>query len=324
MKLATYVAADGRERIGTVDASRSRVLDLQEAHVAAAGRANPAFESMQALIEAGPEAWQAARSLDAAARPELRVALSNVRLLSPVPRPVQVRDCNNYEQHMRDARFGMETLKARLAGRALPQRGTDEPPIAPVNFRHIVFYITNRMSVVGPEVDVRWPAYSEYMDYEAEFGVFIGKAAKDVSKAEAAQHIFGYSILNDFSARDQQAEEMEGRMGPTKGKSFDTGNVIGPWIVTPDEIPDPRALNVEVRVNGERRAGATTAGMIHGFDDIIAYLSKNETLHPGEFIGGGTVGGCCGLETDSWLKDGDVVEIEFDRIGVLRNRLVRG
>jgi 2-keto-4-pentenoate hydratase/2-oxohepta-3-ene-1,7-dioic acid hydratase in catechol pathway len=112
-------------------------------------------------------------------------------------------------------------------------------------------------------------------------------------------------------------------MGPTKGKSFDTGNAIGPWIVTADEIPDPQALEVCLRVNGEEWVKNTTAGMIHSFEDMISFVSQDETLHPGEFFGSGTIGGCSGLESDKWLKDGDVVEAEVEKIGVLRNRVVR-
>jgi 2-keto-4-pentenoate hydratase/2-oxohepta-3-ene-1,7-dioic acid hydratase in catechol pathway len=112
-------------------------------------------------------------------------------------------------------------------------------------------------------------------------------------------------------------------MGPAKGKSFDTGNAIGPWIVTRDEIPDAKALAVSVRVNGENWGRNTTAGMIHSFEDMIAFVSHDETLYPGEFLGSGTIGGCCGLESDRWLKDGDLVEVEVEKIGVLRNRVRR-
>jgi 2-keto-4-pentenoate hydratase/2-oxohepta-3-ene-1,7-dioic acid hydratase in catechol pathway len=117
--------------------------------------------------------------------------------------------------------------------------------------------------------------------------------------------------------------EMEMRMGPSKGKSFDTANVIGPWIVTPDEIGDVQALDVEVRINGESWGRNTTAHMLHSFEDMIAYISRDETLHKGELFCSGTVGGCSGLELDRWLKPGDVMELEVSRIGVLRNRIVK-
>ena len=198
-----------------------------------------------------------------------------------------------------------------------------EPDVPPVYRQLPVYYITNRFSVVGPDTTVQWPRYSELMDFELEFGIYISKPAKNVSAANAKDHIFGYTIFNDFSARDQQIIEMQGRLGPTKGKSFDMGNAMGPWIVTPDELGDPQKMNVEVRVNGEVWAKNSTGEMLHTFEKMIEYISKDETLYPGEFIGSGTVGNCCGLEQDRFLKDGDTIELHVDKIGVLRNKVVR-
>jgi 2-keto-4-pentenoate hydratase/2-oxohepta-3-ene-1,7-dioic acid hydratase in catechol pathway len=224
---------------------------------------------------------------------------------------------------MRDAPAGMARLRAKMAGQPEPDPATLRGPVADVNFAQPIFYISNRFSVVGHDAEIEWPDYSQWMDYEGEFGIFIGKKGKNIPKERAREHIFGFAVFNDFSARDKQAREMEGRMGPTKGKSFDTGNAIGPWIVTKDEIPDARALNVTVRINGDLVGKNSTAGLIHSFEDMIAYISRSETLYPGEFLGSGTVGGCCALESGHWLKPGDVVEVEFDRIGNLRNRVVK-
>jgi 2-keto-4-pentenoate hydratase/2-oxohepta-3-ene-1,7-dioic acid hydratase in catechol pathway len=116
---------------------------------------------------------------------------------------------------------------------------------------------------------------------------------------------------------------MQGRLGPMKGKSFNGSNVLGPWIVTPDELGDPQTLAVEVRVNGETRAKGETAGMLFSFEEILAYASQDETIHAGEFFGSGTVGNCCGLEIGRFLESGDVIELRVDRIGVLRNTVVR-
>src|SRR5271154_1196930 len=126
---------------------------------------------------------------------------------------------------------------------------------------------------------------------------------------QARDHIFGYTIFNDFSARDMQMVEMEGRLGPAKGKSFDGANVLGPWIVTPDEIGDAQALDVEVRVNGEVRSRGSTAGMLFSFEEILAHASQDETIHAGEFFGSGTVGNCCGLELGRFLEHGEVIEL---------------
>ena len=306
MKLATFHAG-GAPAVGAVVGDA--IVDLS-AH----------FPSMLALIDGGDAALERARS--AVERPGSRKKLSEVKLLSPVPEPRQIRDFNNFEQHIRNAPWGVARLRARLAGLPEPER-SKAPAVGEITFKQPVFYLSNRFSVVGHDAEVQWPSYSEWLDFELEFGVFLGRKGRDIPKQRASEHIFGYAVFNDFSARDRQVREMEGWLGPTKGKSFDTGNAIGPWIVTRDEIPDPQALAVSLRVNGETWVRNTTAGMLHSFADMISFVSQDETLHPGEFFGSGTIGGGCGLECDRWLKDGDVVEAEVEKIGVLRNRIVR-
>jgi len=116
---------------------------------------------------------------------------------------------------------------------------------------------------------------------------------------------------------------MEGRLGPAKGKSFDGGNVMGPWIVTPDEIGDPYKLKVEARVNGKMRSQGVTEGMLFSFEEIIAHVTKDETLMPGEFIGSGTIGNGCGVELGWFLEHGDTIELDVEKIGVLKNKVER-
>jgi 2-keto-4-pentenoate hydratase/2-oxohepta-3-ene-1,7-dioic acid hydratase in catechol pathway len=161
------------------------------------------------------------------------------------------------------------------------------------------------------------------MDFELELACVIGKTGKDIQPEAALNHIFGFTIFNDFSARDAQYAEMEGRLGPAKGKDFDTGNVLGPWIVTLDEIGDPHNLRMDARVNGERWGGGTSRSMHHSFNAILAHISRSETIRAGEVIGSGTVGTGCGNEVGRKLSPGDVVELEIEKIGVLRNRIVR-
>jgi 2-keto-4-pentenoate hydratase/2-oxohepta-3-ene-1,7-dioic acid hydratase in catechol pathway len=143
-----------------------------------------------------------------------------------------------------------------------------------------------------------------------------------VPKAGVLKHVFGYTIFNDMSARDAQALEMEGRLGPAKGKDFDTGNPMGPCLVTADEIPDPYNLTMIARVNGEEWGRESSSTMYWKFEDLISYISRSETLYPGEFLGSGTVGNGCGLEHMRFIKPGDVIGLEVERIGVLRNRVV--
>jgi 2-keto-4-pentenoate hydratase/2-oxohepta-3-ene-1,7-dioic acid hydratase in catechol pathway len=161
------------------------------------------------------------------------------------------------------------------------------------------------------------------MDFELEVAAIIGKRGKDIAAESAREYIFGYTIYNDFTARDAQLTEMLGMLGPAKGKSFDMGNAMGPVIVTKDEIADVRTLGVKVRINGHVFAEETCGAMLHTFEDMIAFVSRCETIYPGEVFGSGTVGGCCGLERSQFLSDRDVVELEVDGIGVLTNRVER-
>jgi 2-keto-4-pentenoate hydratase/2-oxohepta-3-ene-1,7-dioic acid hydratase in catechol pathway len=323
MKLATYLDPHGSQRIGAVDVASQSLLDLQGAHVQLQGAPNPHLASMLDLIDGGEPALALARELERQGGSAHRLALSAVRLLAPVPQPRQIRDFNNAEDHWRDAFGGMTILSARLAGQTPPTRDQIKVDIPEVNYTQPIFYISNRMNVVGTDTDVNWPRYCEWFDYEAEFGFFLGRTGKDIQEKDATAHIFGYTVFNDFSARDKQIREMQGKMGPTKGKSFDTGNAMGPWIVTRDEIADARDLWAEIRVNGEVWKRTSSRSMVHSFEKMLAYVSESETLHAGEFFGSGTMAGGCCLEIDRWIADGDVVEIEFEKLGTLRNRVVR-
>jgi len=311
MKLATFVRADGAQAVGIVDTDRGQVLDLQHA-AEASGVATSAFASMLHLIDAGEPALKVAQSVAAQWSARHAQPLAGTRLLSPLPEPRQMRDCLVFEAHLLNA---MKTWEKRT--------GKPSMPISPVWYQRPTWYKCNRMSVVGHETDVQWPPFSELMDYELELACVIGRRGRDIGRDQALSHIFGFTIFNDFSARDVQMIERPLGMGPMKGKDFDTGNVLGPWIVTTDEIGDPHTLSMEVRVNGERRGGGNSSGMYHSFPDILAFISQSETLHPGEVIASGTVGTGCGLEIDRFLEPSDVVELEIERIGVLRNRILK-
>ena len=325
MKLATFINPTNETVIGAVDTSSQTVLDLQACYQDKHAKKSEILADMLALMDSGASGLELAKDLErsSASSNTNRFKLTDIKLLSPVPVPRQIRDFNNAEGHMRNAPAGMTILNAKLKGLPVPKRSEVEVVIPDVNFAQPIFYISNRFNVVGQDAQIEWPAYSEWFDYEGEFGFFIGKGGKNIKKEDAHSHIFGYAIFNDFSARDKQMREMEGRMGPTKGKSFDTGNAIGPWIVTTDEIKDTRALGVEVRVNGEVWGKSSTSTMIHSFEEIIAYISDSETLHVGEFFGSGTIAGCCSLECDKWMKDKDVIEVEFEGLGVLRNQVLK-
>ena len=236
-----------------------------------------------------------------------------------------MRDAMLFPTHIRQSARGVQALQALRKGGEEAYREALIAPLGelPEIYRQApMYYITNRFTVVGPDATIVWPRYSSVMDYELEIGIVTRRTRANIPESEAASHIFGYTIFNDFSARDRQSIEMLGRLGPAKGKSFDGSNAIGPWIVTRDELGDPQTLNVAVRVNGEVRASETTAGMLFSFEELLAYASQDETVHAGEFFGSGTVGNCSGLETGRFLESGDTIELEADRIGVLRNIVV--
>ena len=184
------------------------------------------------------------------------------------------------------------------------------------------YYKGNRFSIAGHGADVHWPAYSDEVDYELEFSIVIGKKGKDISRDRAHEYIFGYMVFNDFSARDAQKREMGLPLGPAKGKDFDGGNIFGPCIVTPDELPDPYNLEMVARVNGEEWSRGNSNMMTHKFEDMIAYVSQSETLYPGEIFGSGTVTRGCGWDIGKYPKRGDEIELEVEGIGILRNKIV--
>ena len=330
MKLATYVTPQGTERIGALYDSESKIADLAVAADTAVPKMSTHFSSMLSLIDGGEPARRSAdellQSVAAGEIPAAVVDVGQVTLRSPVPRPRQIRACIAFEDHLLNA----HKVKYRRLADAAPDpeaawQGYLKSGViglADVWYERALYYMTNRFNVIGPGEDIVWPKHSDRIDYELEFGVFIAKQGKDIPLEAAPDFIFGYSIFNDVSAREIQHREMPGGVGPHKGKNFDTGNVIGPYIVTPDELPDLSECVMVARVNGEEFSRGTCGDMYHSFAAIIADISRDETIYPGEFIASGTVGTGSGLEFDRYLKDGDVVELEIDGLGVLRNRFV--
>jgi 2-keto-4-pentenoate hydratase/2-oxohepta-3-ene-1,7-dioic acid hydratase in catechol pathway len=326
VKLATFKSG-GQEKIGIVHTGDTRLFDLAAAS-GRGGSANPAFASMLGLIDAGDAALeQAARLFDKHGKDgSLSVSTETAEILAPVPEPRQMRDGMSFPLHILQAPRGQLKLAARARGDTAELARIDAEPLGElpeVYRKQPIYYITNRFSVRGTNTTVKWPSYSEVMDYELEFGIITRNKGANIPAAKARDHIFGYTIFNDFSARDAQRIEMEGRLGPAKGKSFDGGNVMGPWIVTPDEIGDPYKLKMEARVNGKARSQGISEGMLFSFEEIIAHVTRDETLMPGEFIGSGTVGNGCGLELGWYLEHGDTIELEVEKIGILKNRVER-
>jgi 2-keto-4-pentenoate hydratase/2-oxohepta-3-ene-1,7-dioic acid hydratase in catechol pathway len=327
------------EEIGALADAGSKVIRLQAAEELRRGQPHAHLASMIAFLEGGPAARETAQAaLDYALRqrPEgVVLDRASVELLSPVPRPESIRDFMSFEQHAinclrrlamprwrgvfdewLEAAFGRKATMAYRMNRAWYERP--------------LYYKGNRRSVVGDGAAVTMPSFTKRLDWELEWGIFLCKAGHDIPAEKAREHIGGYTIFDDFSARHIQTKEMAGRLGPAKGKDFDSGNAMGPALVTPDEIPDPYNLAMRARINSEEVSYVHTKGMPWSFEEMIAYVSRSETLYPGEFFGSGTgtvpESGknrrCCGLEMGRFLKAGDKVELEVDRLGTLTNYVV--
>lgn len=245
---------------------------------------------MVAFIEAGAPVAEGER-------------VAGARLLAPL-RPRSLRDFLAFEGHLKGA-YG------RL-GREIPPEWYALP----------AYYKGMPDTVIGPEDEIPWPAFTDRLDHELEVAAVIGRRVRDVRPDDAAASIFGYTIWNDVSARDVQQREGAVGLGPGKAKDWDGSNVLGPCLVVADSFAASNA-RMSVRVNGEVWGEDSTSNMHHKFADMVAYASQSQTLYPGEVLGSGTASGGSGLELDRWLREGDVVELEVEGIGVLRNRIGR-
>ncbi len=322
MKLITARDAAGRV-FPAVMTGDAQYFDIAAASARDGG---PLLADMLAVIAAGRPGLARIAALLATPAAGETGTLASVQLLAPLPRPTQIRDCGNYERHVAQAIASAMQLRANAtpdpAATLEKFRAAGLYTIPPVWYEQPLYYKGNPMSVVGPDADVVRPRTARLMDYELELAVIIGGPAKDLTPGNALDAVFGYTIFNDFSARDIQSRETQFRFGPAKGKDFDTGNAIGPCILTADEVPDPENLTMVARVNGVEKVRTSSGGGQHGIADTIAYISRDETLHPGDLIAMGTVPDGCGYESLSFLDDGDVVELEIEGIGILRNRLI--
>jgi 2-keto-4-pentenoate hydratase/2-oxohepta-3-ene-1,7-dioic acid hydratase in catechol pathway len=289
VRLVTY-EREGSRRLGAlVD---DRVVDLPSAV------GHPGFPTtIEALAEAGPSSLDAARAaVDGGA---MAHSVADARLLVPIL-PASLRDFLAFEDHVK-------------AGSA--RRGE---PVPDAWYEMPVYYKGNHRSVFGPEEEIPWPPYTEELDYELEVACVLGGRGRDLDGDGARALIFGYTLMNDWSARDIQRKEMASRLGPAKGKDFATS--LGPCIVTADEF-DPSAVRLTARVDGEVWSEGDLGGARWTFPQMIAHVSQGEDVWPGDLYGSGTFGGGCGLDLGKFLWPGAVVELEADPIGVLRNRV---
>jgi 2-keto-4-pentenoate hydratase/2-oxohepta-3-ene-1,7-dioic acid hydratase in catechol pathway len=284
VRLVTYdTGAATAERVGVL--RESAVIDC-------------AFDGdMIAFVEAGDPALTAARTALASG-----AAVPAARLRAPL-RPRTLRDFLTFPEHT-------ERSRAALGLGPIPQLWYEVP----------AYYKGLPDTVIGPEDEIPWPSYSDQLDQELEIACVIGRPGRDIARDDWREHVFGWTIWNDMSARDTQGRELPLGMGPGKAKDWDGSNVLGPCIATADEC-DGADVEMALWINGEERTRARSSQMYHGFGDLIAYASQGCTLRAGEVIGSGTAPGGAGIESGQYLAPGDLIEMEIEGIGRLRNRV---
>ena len=313
MKLITFRPAAGEPERAGAEIDGGRILDF-----GAVDRGLAGASVLDLLREpARMDRARAAAASPGSAPPGATSSLESVELLAPIPRPPSMRDGYAFRQHVETAR----------RNRGLPM--IPEFDLFPV------FYFTNHLAVIGPGRLRVGRRRLERLDYELELFCVIGRKVSNPTLAEADDAIFGYGVMNDFSARALQMEEMKLSLGPAKGKDFATA--LGPWLVTKDELtgrlsPSPKGNVLEARMtatlNGELMSSGNAARMDWTFAQIVQRAADGVTLEPGEVIGSGTVGTGCLLElngtngTDRWLRPGDVVSLSAEGLGTLTNEIV--
>ena len=303
MRYATFsLTTDPTERLGLLSGDT-----LFDVHALLGPPSGAVPRTLPELIREGRDAWTrlGGRITDALGRvpAESRLAANAVRWHAPIPHPAKNVICLglNYASHAK------ESAQARGREVKIPD--------------HPVFFTKAPTSINGPYDPIPWdPAVTQQVDYETELGVVIGVGGKNIPRAKALDHVFGYTVINDVSARDLQARHLQW----FKGKSLDGFCPMGPAIVTADEFGDPQTKRISLRVNGVEKQNSTTAHMIFAVDVIIESLSQGMTLEPGDIIATGTPEGIGLARTPpEFLQDGDIVETEVEGIGVMRNKVVR-
>ncbi len=323
MKLCTFEVTTPAGRIrrvgvqsaaGIVDATSARTVFLEATLPAEAARRIAAAQvpaDMIALIGTGQPAidWiaESVKAVVERGGPSTSDGQTtiyreqDVRLLAPVPRPTNMANFNVWPEH---AKIGASK------GFAMNTPNEKDARVKP-------YWKGNPDSVVGPGDELKFPPYADELDVECELVCIVGTGGRDLSLEQAAKAIAGYTIMNDVSAREIQRIEKKAGRGVSKGKDFDGGNVMGPWLVTSDEIGDVRSLRCSLHINGEEVSGQDTTAMIWDFAEMLSYMSLGQTIYPGQVISGGCYPKGSALDLDRSLHSGDVIELRISKIGSL-------
>ena len=302
MRWCSFSTGGGPARLGSV-VDRDGGLRVLDVGVWARSRGAQAPADLVDLVEATAATQDSVAELAQSAPEDGAgwVRVDEVTFLAPLRSPNSLRDFLAFRDHVE---------------RGAARRGT---PVPEPWDRIPVFYKGNRRSILGPDEEAPWPSYTDKLDYECEVAAIVGRRGRDVPAADAGRLVFGYTIMNDWSARDVQKDEMACWLGPAKAKDFAT--TLGPWVVTPDEWSpeDPHAMTVTV--DGEVWSQGTTTGRRWTFAEMLAWASRDEDLWPTDVLGSGTFGGGCGLDLDRWLTPGALVTLEVEGLGALSSQV---
>lgn len=286
-------------QIGIVDVPNNRVMDARGvfSHIGIELGSTTAIEIIKLNTDSDGQISDKLRDIESINASSW--SLDEVIYLAPVE-ATSLRDFIAFEEHIKTVRGNR--------GAEVPDAWYEMP----------VYYKGNHNSLLGHQEAIVWPDYSEVIDYELELGMVIGKEGSNISVEDAPKYIGGYTIMNDWSARDIQFREQTVGLGPSKGKDF--GTSLGPWIVTPDEfnVLDSRMI---ARVNSKIWSDNNIGNIYWSINQMIEHASKSEILYPGDVFGSGTVGGGCGAEHGNWLQNDDVIELEVEGIGKLRSKV---
>ncbi|ACP44604.1 fumarylacetoacetate (FAA) hydrolase [Sulfolobus islandicus Y.G.57.14] len=260
---------------------------------------------MLSVLQAGDRGLEMVKEILewAKKRNEVLYNINHVKLKAPLLRANMLRDFLAFKGHV-EATY-------RRRGQPIPEEW----------FKIPIYYKGDPAIFYGHLEEVPWPKYSNHVDIELEIAAIIYKKGKDIDKRKAKDYILGFTIFNDFSARDIQMAEMKGLLGPAKGKDFANG--LGPWIVTKDELSDIKGLGVYAKINDEIWCDTRAEDMQWTFEEMIEYVSQDEHIRPGDVFGSGTVSGCTGLDIGKSLKPNSSIELYVEKIGILKNVIVK-
>lgn len=302
MKFVTFINTEQQTRVGIL--MNDSVIDLNSASKGELPETMADFLKNQSIYIPVVQSLLETKELPS-------INLKKIQLTAPLPNPTSFRDFVAFETHVKNATM----------------RSGDT--VAPEWYEMPIFYFSNPNAMKGPEEEIKRPSRCVRLDYELELACVIGKEGKNIKASDAEEYIFGYTILNDWSARDIQMKEMKVLLGPAKGKDFATS--IGPYILTKDELEPYRVggrfdLEMTAKVNGEVLSKGNFKDIHYTFGDMIERASEDVTLYPGDIIGSGTVGfGCLmelGSEVHRWLEPGDEVELTITGLGTLTNKII--